>query len=180
MYQCSDCSEQLVMERRKALTVQEALQLILEDDSDSDVESAVDLVVLPPSTVDDVSDEEGDDDIIGGDTSIRDVPGNVETHVSRPKQTVASQTRDEGQKVILSSTISDEESDANAAGKGASRREPKNKRQKYEQTAKWKQSAPQYSKMLPQTSGAKAREQAMHDELGNKSPVELFEELFSE
>lgn len=54
------------MERRKALTVQEALDVIEDGDFDSDDPSPVDLVILPPPTVDQVTDEEDCNEDIGG------------------------------------------------------------------------------------------------------------------
>ena len=73
------------MERRKALTVQEAIQLISEDSELGYDSAPANLVIVPPSTVDGLTDEEdNEDDIIGVDTSVQDVAGSIEAHLPEP------------------------------------------------------------------------------------------------
>ena len=135
------------MERRKALTVQEALDVIEDGDFDSDDPSPVDLVILPPPTVDQVTDEEDcNEDIVGGENSVRDVAGEVEAHLPTSAQPPP----------------------------------PKTKRRKIEQEARWSKKTPEYTKMPPPTEGVKPREDSLQDLLGDKSPLQLFEELFTE
>ena len=82
LHHCGSISAySVVMERRKALNVQEALDVIQNGDFDSDDPSHVDLVILPPSTVDQVTDEEEcNEDIVGCNNSVRDIAGEVGAH----------------------------------------------------------------------------------------------------
>ena len=57
-----------------------------EDECPSD-ESLVDVVVVPPSTVDEVTDEEdSDEDVIGREIPVHDVAGDMEAHVPAPEE----------------------------------------------------------------------------------------------
>lgn len=134
------------MARLKALTVQEALDLIQDEDFGSDDDSHVDLVIVPPEAVDNITDEEdcNDEEIEVPDVS--DVAGSLEAHVPAREKSP----------------------------------EPTKKRRKTEEEPRWRQRTPEFTRMPTATAGAGSREEEVRHLLQDKSPVTLFEELFTE
>lgn len=66
---------------RSALTLDEALALLCEEDAEGEVEKA-DVIIVPPDA-DELTDEEDVNDDIIGEISIQDVPGTLEVHVDK-------------------------------------------------------------------------------------------------
>ncbi|KAK3888394.1 hypothetical protein Pcinc_007522 [Petrolisthes cinctipes] len=67
---------------RSALKVEQALELLFEEDQEGDTTERADVIIVPPD-VDELTDEEGSDEDVMGETSVQDVPGSLEVHVDR-------------------------------------------------------------------------------------------------
>ena len=64
--------------RLSALTVDEAIDLLFQEDDEGEVENA-DIIIVPPD-VDELTDEEDVSEDIIGELSVQDVPGSLEIH----------------------------------------------------------------------------------------------------
>ena len=118
----------------------------------------MDIVALPPPTVDELTDEEEEaDDNAGQDAIPQDVPGFVEAHI-RSKETLPEP----------------ESSTAESSGSG-----PAKRRKVSSSQPKWRKKQPEYTKLPEKTDGADRRLQALKEKLEGASPMQLFEEMFS-
>lgn len=81
------------MPKTRYLTLEEALEIIFEDDSD-DEQNETDIVVIPPETAEASDEEEGNDNILNNDTDIlpNDTAGEIEVHVKKKCETPKKST----------------------------------------------------------------------------------------
>ena len=110
----------------------------------------VEFVNIPPSVDDDLSDQDEGDEDATGLAVVQDVPGSVEVHFS-----------------------SEDEDETPAAP-------PKKKRKFQAAAAVWKRMDPQYSAWRETSNAAAESRQALADQLGSKTAVEIFELLFND
>lgn len=141
------------MSVQRFLKLEEALELLNILDSD---ESDVEIAVLPPDASELTDEDEGDDtEVNTGEIVVNDVPGTLEVRVGDSVETEAS----------------------TSAGVSTTKR--RRKAEKYQSS--WiKTKSPQYSKWKTQVdSTANDLLKHMETTLKEKSPVELFEQFYS-
>ena len=139
--------------RLSALTVDEAIDLLFQEDDEGEVENA-DIIIVPPD-VDELTDEEDVSEDIIGELSVQDVPGSLEIHKD--------------------SVVSEKCTTDNA--KSASR--ARKKRKFCNSEPKWKHQDPKYSKVKERSQHYSECFQNMRESLETLSPCELFEKLMT-
>ena len=156
------------MARERTLSIKEIQEMINDEkflasnDDDFD-DTMIDIVELPPDTVDDLSDREDLDDNSMDDEIPTDVPGHVEIH---------HETREEEPKLGHAgpSTISVPEIIE----------PPPAKKRKLLMASSWRKKAPQYTKVYAKSDAVEAKKSHLIGELQGKTPVECFEKLLDD
>ena len=136
-----------------ALTVEEAINILFQDDEDDEIENA-DVIIIPPD-VDELTDEEDISEDIIEEVSVQDVPGSLEVQVNQ--QPIENPTKD----------------------RGASAKSSRKKRKFCNTEPIWKHKNPEYSKVKERSEQYKENLQEIKESLHNLSPLELFEKLMS-
>ena len=133
-----------------ALTLDEALALLYEEDDEGEIEKA-DVIIVPPEA-DSLTDEEDVNDDIIGEISVQDVPGTLEVHVEKDISKECAAYKDK----------------------------PTRKKRKFcDSEPVWMHKDANYSKIKGRSQHHIELLQEMKEKLGGLSPLELFEKLMT-
>lgn len=151
---------------KRALTLAELEEIINDPNFMDDVESA-DIVVLPPETDYLTDEDEADDDVLGV-VDVADVPGELElqytTITSQPEEVDQEENDDLGSEMACA----------------AKNRTSRKKRRLTDVPSTWRKVSPSYTKLAPEGKEVSSRFEDLVTTLEGKTPVELFEKMFTE
>lgn len=153
---------------RKALSLQE-MEDIINDPRFMEADD-VDIIVVPPDPDSLTDEDEADDDILGP-AEVNDVPGELIIHF-KSSTNLKSNEIDEPDDVSAPGVSSGQE-------KNTSAKKTKKKRYLTDDTCSWKKTTPVYTKLPPEGSSAATNAETLSVSLAEKSPLECFEELFT-
>ena len=156
------------MARERTLSMKEIQEMINDEkflaSNDDDFDDImIDIVELPPDTVDDLSDREDLDDNSMEDEIPTDVPGHVEIHhearEEEPKLGHAGPSTISGPEII---------------------EPPPAKKRKLPMVSSWRKKTPQYTQVYAESDAVEARESHLISELQGKTAVECFGKLLDD